>query len=810
MKLAGTRLVAGRAITAVLRAFLGDAACLRRGVRRRRCRCLIAWTVRRSLDVLLILPVWVPLGASAQLSSAAAQPEPIDGPWSLSLAPQLEEHPLAPGMQAATFGIASNATGTLNQDLSLKGSAELRRVTAVVQADAIHYDVDRDVADAFGHVKLTRDGNEFIGPDAHLHVDSSEGTMTTPTYHFILTDGRGHAARIDLLDNQRETIYDGTYSTCQCVDDPTWYLRASRLDLDNADGQGVAYNSVLFFGGVPIFASPWMSFPLNGERRSGVLPPTFSISSTNGYDLTVPIYFNLAPNYDLTLTPRLISRRGAMLSADYRYLTPTYSGTLSAAFLPDDALTKTNRYSITFKHQQTLGDGFSAYVDYNRVSDANVTTDLASTSSIVLGGQSLFQQEAGLRYNSGPWSALVRVQNWQSFSNSSPPYNRMPELNGKYERYGVDGFDFGATADATRFTIPTADSTQGERLTFDPYVSYPIQRPGWYVIPKLQWHFASYDLTSISSTAPAGQPKSFNFNVPTLSLDSGATFERNVSLFGVGLIQTLEPRLYYVYTPYRNQNYAPVFDTAPLDFGLSEIFTSNRFVGGDRVADMNRLTAGLTTRFIDAATGVELARFTLAQEYYFRSTQVTMPGDSPPTVGPSNLVVGGSLNLGNNLSIQQGFAYNQSSSEFTQATAGFSWKPANGKVVNVGYLYAQANATLDDQAENQVLLSGQWPLTRRLSGVGLMNYDLVSHRIISGLLGLQYAADCWALSLAFEKYTNVSSTTTPSTGTRVLMQLQLNGVSKIDNGLLQQFRANVPGYSTAPSPSPASPFSNYP
>lgn len=767
-------------------------------------------TPQRSLKVLLMLPAWIAHSAHAQLAGDAAQAARLDGPTSLSIAPELGEHVLAPGQSAVTFGIANSATGTTNQDLSLKGDAQLRRLTAVVQADAIHYDVDSDVADAFGHVKLTRDGDVFVGPYAHLRMDAMEGTMAAPNYHFLLNDGNGSGSRIDLHDDQHETLYDGTYTTCQCTNDPSWYLRASRLELDNGEGTGTAYNGVLFFEGVPLFASPWMTFPLDDQRRSGILPPTFSISSTNGYDLAVPIYFNLAPNYDLTLTPRLMSKRGAMLSTDYRYLTASYSGTLSALILPDDQITKTNRYSISFQHQQTLGDGLSAYVNYNRVSDANVTSDLASANAVILSGQSLFQQEAGLRYNDGPWSVLARVQNWQSFSGTTPPYNREPELNVQYTRYNVGGFDFGATADATRFTIPTADSTQGERLSFDPYVSYPIERPGWYVVPKLQWHFASYDLTSIGSGAPAGQPKTFSFNVPTLSLDTGATFERSVSLFGVGMIQTLEPRLYYVYTPYRNQNFAPIFDTAPLDFGLAELFTSNRFVGGDRVADMNRITAGLTTRFIDASTGAELARFVIAQEYYLRSTQVTMPGDTPPTSGPASLILGDSLNLGRDLSIQQGIAYDQSSEVFTQATTSFSWKPAEGRVLNAAYLYARANATLDDEAENQVLLSGQWPLTRRVSGVGLINYDAVSHRLVAGLLGLQYTADCWALSLALEKYTNVSSTSTPNTGTRVLMQLQLNGMSKIDNGLLQQFRASVPGYSIAPSAPAESRFSDYP
>ncbi|WP_425117535.1 LPS-assembly protein LptD [Burkholderia anthina] len=770
---------------------------------------LRAWAVAALVDVALSVALGAPRNAAAQLLNAAADPYRIGDAWGLRIASQLVEHPLAPGLAATTFGVGATATGTVDEDLSLHGNAELRRGPSVVKADAIHYDTDTDTTDAYGHVRIVHDGNAFSGPDAHLRIDSVEGTMTSPHYRFNLTGGMGSGSRIDLVDDAREVVYDGTYTTCHCTTSPAWYLHAARLDLDNEAGEGVAHDGVLVFAGLPLFASPWMSFPLNGERHTGILPPTFAVSSTSGYDIAVPVYFNLAPNYDLTVTPRLMTKRGAMLTTDFRYLSPTYSGSFSASVLPDDATTHTNRYSIALQHRENLGNGFAAYANYNRVSDASVPSDFSSANSLVVGSQTLFQQEAGITWNHGPWSVLARVQNWQSFT-TAPPYNRAPELDAKYTRYNVGGFDFGVDANATRFTIPTADSTEGNRMTFDAHVAYPIVAPGWHITPMLQWHAASYDLTSIGSGAPAGQPKNFTVNVPTASLDMGATFERAVRLFGIDMIQTLEPRLYYVDTPYRNQTFAPAFDTAPIDFGLAEIFTSNRFVGGDRVSDMNRLTAGVTTRFIDAGSGTELARFVLAQEYDFRASQVTMPGDTPPSVGPSDAVAGAALHLGPTLELQQAVEYNQSGNELTQATAGVDWKPANGKVINLAYLYARANATLDDEPENQVLLSAQWPLTHALSGVGSVDYDLAAHRLVGGLLGFQYTADCWAVSVALQKYTNYNGTTSPTTGTRVLMQLQLNGLSRIDNGLLQQFRANVPGYSTPTLPAPTSRFTDYP
>lgn len=748
--------------------------------------------------------------ARAQLAGETAQPQRLDGPWGLQLTPQIGEQPLRPGDRPAVAAIGNSATGTANTDIALKGAAELRRYDSVTTGAYIHYDVDTDKVDAYGNVHLTRHGNTFTGPEAHFQIDASEGYMTVPKYRFYLTGGWGSAQRIDLIDNERSVVHSGTYSTCQC-ENPAWYVKASRLDIDNGNDEAVAYNGVLFFQGLPLFASPWLSFPLSSQRQSGLLPPTLSISSSNGVDLTVPYYFNIAPNYDLTVTPRIMSKRGEMLSADYRFLSPSNNGELAIAYLPDDALTKTNRYSITAKDNWNLGSGFGAYVNYNRVSDAAVSTDLASGTAFPTSSTTLYQQEAGLTYNDGPWSVLARVQHWQEFS-GDPPYSREPQVNVQYNRYNVGGFDFGAEADATRFTTTTADATEGSRIVFNPYVSYPIVHPGWFFTPKLQWHFASYDLSSIGSDAPTGQPKTFNVNVPTFTLDSGMTFERSITLFGHSYIQTLEPRLYYVYTPYRNQLFAPIFDTAEADFGLAEIFTPNSFVGNDRVSDANRVTAALTTRFIDPSSGDERARFVIAQQYDFRTPEVTLLDDeSTADVARTGLILGASYKIGRDVTAEQAIQYSQANNYLTHATAGFGWSPEAGKVLNVAYRYTRSTLTLDDEPVNQFIVSGQWPLMHDVSSVGRINYDMRTHRLIAGLVGLQYDASCWSLALAFEKYTNATSTSVPSTGTRVLMQLQLKGFSKIDNGLLEGFRANVPGYTTpATDEAPVSRFSDYP
>jgi LPS-assembly protein len=775
--------------------------------------CAVVPRKRRLVAALIAVPGLMPALAHAQLVGEAAQPQPIDAPWGMQLAPQLEEHPLQAGQKPATFVLGDTTSGTTDQDLAAKGSAEVRRNTFVIKADALHYDQDTDMADAYGRVHLNNNGAVFAGPEAHMRVDSSEGYMSAPKYHFNVTGGSGSAERVDLLDSERSVFTKGTYTACSCTDNPAWYLKGTEFDFDTGADEGVVYNSVLFFQGVPIFASPWMSFPLSGERRSGILPPTFSLSSSNGFELALPYYFNIAPNRDLTLTPRLISKRGVQLQANFRYLSPTYSGSITGEYLPDDHLTHTNRYALYIQHNQNFGNGFGGYIYYNKVSDNTYPEDLSSSVSQFMNGtQLLYQQEAGLTYNNGPWSVLAREQHWQTLTPSVAPYGREPQLNVKYAKYNVGGFDYGAEADYTNFRITTADLTQGQRVMFNPYLSYSAVGPGYFVTPKVQLHLASYNLNNISSDVPVGTPKNFTESIPTFSFDTGLIFDRSVRLFGQDYIQTLEPRIYYVYTPYRNQAFAPLFDTAESDFGLAEIFTPNTFVGNDRIADANRLTAAITTRFINPETGDERARFVIAQQYYFQDQRVTLtPNQTSAQATHSDLILGASLKLGAGFASETAFQYNADNNQLVKTSVGFGFSPASGKVINVAYRYTRANTTLDNTPINQVLISGQWPLSHHVYGVGRFNYDLGGHRIVDGLIGLQYDADCWTLGAGIQRYANGLNTSGQNqSSTRFLAQLTLKGLSTVDNGLIPAFRAGVAGYTPLPPPPPPEArFTNY-
>ena len=803
--------------------------------RARALRSLDSLRFSRLFAALLAIGVGAPEFAHAQLSGDAGQPVQLDIPWGLRLSPQLEDHPLQAGDTPATFTIGDYLSGTADQNQKIEGHAELRRGVMVVKGDKILYDTDTDKTDAYGHVRVTNDGNSFVGPEAHLTIDSNQGYMATPHYYFNASGGSGHANQVDLLDPDTTRFMQAYYTACKCVNPaneastvpgpdgklppvkPAWYIEASKLDLDSAENEGYARNAVVFFQGVPIFASPYLMFPTDDARHSGVLPPTFGSSTSGGFDLITPYYFNIAPNMDLTVYPRILSKRGEQLAGTYRYLASDYSGSFTGEFLPNDRITHTDRWAIYFQHQQSLGNGFSAYANYNRVSDGTYPQDLGSSTNFSQALSYIYQQEIGLNYSEGPWAVLARVQHWQVLpaDQTAAPYEREPQLNVKYTKYNVAGFDYGVEADATNFRIATADSYQGSRLYVNPYVSYPIMTSDYYIIPKIQAHLASYNLTSIPSTAPPGQNRDPSVAIPTFSLDTGMNFERSVTIFGTDYIQTLEPRIYYVYTPFVNQNNIPIFDTADTDFGIAEVFAPNTFVGGDRVADQSRVVIGLTSRFINAASGDERARFLLAQQYFFRPQTVTLDTVAqvtPTSIDRADVIAGAQFRWGAGISTESAVDYSNSQNLLIRSVVGVAWNPADREVLNVSYRYNRANSTIDNQPINQGLISTQWPLTAHLYAVARLDYDISAKQVVDGVLGFQYDADCWAFGMGIQRYSNGFTTTgSTSSGTRVLAQLQLKGLSKIDNGLIQTFANGVQGYQNLPGSPPAlSRFSNYP
>lgn len=764
-------------------------------------------------------------GAHAQMSGSAipdldqvepvfeaapkAPPLPVE---SGELVPRLAE----PGKQSdagpggPTFIEADRMTGYSERGVELEGHAELRRDGGAIKGDKLTYDQDTDEAFAQGNVRMSRSGTLAVGPEARMKVEANEGYMLSPDYYFQQTGGTGKAERIDFLDKDRSTARHASYTTCS-PDNADWYFSANRIDLDNDRQVGVAYGGVLNFFGVPIAAAPAFSFPLNDERRSGFLAPLMGYSSRSGFDLTTPYYVNIAPNRDLTIYPRLMTERGLQLGGEYRYLGQGYNGRLRAEFLPDDKKTNSNRWAYSVQHNQNLAKGLNAYLNVNRVSDDQYPDDF--NRSVAQSAQRQYLQEGGVTYNWQDFTVLARVQKFQTLRPSEPSYERVPQLNGKYIRYDLGGFDVQVEADYTRFRIPLTSTgfqqPQGERMYIQPSISYPIVRAGWYVTPKVTFNATQYQMEAASNT-PTAQ-NNFSRVLPTMSLDSGMTFEREAPtvsrLFGVNYVQTLEPRLFYVYTPFRDQSQFPLFDTVQSDFGYGQIFSENPFTGYDRIADNNKLTGGLTTRLIEADTGIERFRGTIAQRYDFTGQRVQINGTlADPKAGFSDLLAATTIQMFRGYYLDAGVQYNPDSDRINYGNVALSYRPESRKVINAGYRYRRPTSVTDNTAIDQFEVSSQWPITRRAYGIARFAFDLTASQMVDALAGVEYAADCWVGRVVYQRFRN---TTNGYTG-RVFLQVEFRGLSKIGSNPLNILRLNVPGYEpVSAKPVPTTQFDHY-
>lgn len=766
-------------------------------------------TRRKPLALLLSLP-----GVWCSLAGAQEAPPPdlskSDG-LVLRTVPSLGEFLLGDGDDVPMYVRGMHLTGRTNVDATVDGDAEARKLRSYVKGDRLTYDQDTDEVVAHGNARMSQGGNKFVGPEAHMYTGAGDGYMLTPTYQLV-TGGGGKGERADVDAGNVVTLQRGTYSACACTDDdktPAWYIKASSFEFDQEQQEGTAYNGVLFFQGVPILASPYMSFPTTTERRSGLLAPTFTQSTQTGFEFTQPYYFNIAPNRDLTITPRFMTKRGTMLNGDFRYLEPTYAGLFHIEYLPKDRVTGDARYTFTWQHSQALGYGVNGYVNFTKVSDDTYPDDFGAGTNFQTGVTRVYNREAGLTWNYGDWSFLARVLKYQTLAPSTPQYESVPELSATYSKSDFHGFDFTMPIRYNRFHIAASTGQpDGERLYAQPTLSYPILTPGYFIIPKVMFNAASYNVDYPNGST---MQSSITRTVPTVSLDAGLTFERPLTLFGTSMKQTLEPRIFYVYTPYRNQSSIPIFDSAVADFNLTEIFSENSFIGEDRIQDANRVTMALTSRLIDAQSGVERARVWYAQRYNIQQSLVTMPGGTPENAGVSDFLVGGSALLYSNITFSTAVQYSPSTSQFNRSDVGITWRPGERRVFNVYYRYLRNPPPVVGQTAltvtpiNQIELSGQWPITPRFGVVGRINYSITDKSFIDALAGFEYDADCWAFRVGVQRYATNATTTT----SRIFAQLELKGLTKSGTSATEAFKQGVPGYQPPPTNQIPSRFSNY-
>ncbi|MGZ5581703.1 MAG: LPS-assembly protein LptD [Usitatibacter sp.] len=738
-------------------------------------------------------PRRIPALTFALVSALVAQPivaQEIEG-LRLKLEKQLRLAPTRPERDSAKFLEADHIQGEPDRNIIANGNVTLRQRGATIRADRVDYSGDDQTAVATGGVRLERDGDAATGPRLTYHLDKETGEMDSPTFEFPKTperrtSSRGQAERALLSEGHTSRLFRAEYTSCPVPRDD-WFIRVRELEIDGERNVGRAYNSTVYFLGMPILYSPYMSFALDNKRRSGFLAPTFGTSGKSGFEMALPYYWNIAENFDATVTPKVYTKRGLQLGGEFRYLEPKLNGVLESEFLPNDRIAEKDRYFLGIQHSQQLWHGWHAAVNAQGVSDDDYFRDLST--KIANTSQTNLPRDAILAYDDDVWSLSARALAYQTLQDplqSVPiPYRIVPRLVASGEQQNFHGFDWQLFSELSNFRHPTM--VNGQRAIAYLSAAMPFRQSYGYVLPKLGFHMTRYNLGENS----AGFVDATR-SLPIASVDAGLFFDRETTWGGSGFQQTLEPRVYYLNVPFRDQTQLPNFTTAEKDFNFAQLFTENRFVGGDRIGDANQLTVALSSRMVESDTGLERLRAALGQVHYFTPPRVTL-GAPPPDSKSSDIIAFVSSQMAKSLSADASWQYTPNLNRSQKLTLAAHYTPEPGSILNAAYRYTRGTEGATDPASagiKQIDLSTQWPITRNLSGLGRFNWSIKDRKVLEGLAGIEYNAGCWQVRAVAHRF--ITSTQQYSTSFQI--QLELSGLSRIGINPLETIRQNISGY----------------
>ncbi len=706
--------------------------------------------------------------------------------------------PIGDPTQLATDIDGDNLDGTEGEVLNLSGNVLLRRGDQVLSTDRLSYDQDKETYTAEGTVRYQDRGMRLIAARAKGDQGKDTHELEDIQYQLIRRRGNGGAKRI-ALQGDEGSMYNSTYSTCP-PDDRRWELRAQRIDVNTAEGMGTAHNATLRVGSIPVLYLPWFRFPIDDRRRTGLLYPGISSSGRNGFDWRQPIYLNLAPNYDATITPRLMTKRGLQLGGEFRYLTETGRGVFDGAFLPSDNLTdrerdteiadgvpvgnrrKSDRGFFRFNGNQNLGPNWQARSNVAWISDTRYLDD--ASNNLNGGAASFVTSDVGLYGRGRHWEASIMADHWQladyTLRDTNLPFDRLPRGQIRWEQPVSRFFTAGVEAEVVRF-----DHTElagGSRLDLKPFVSLPLEGDSWFLKPGLAWRYTGYNLEK-DPTLP-GRDDRPTRSLPMTTVDAGLYFDRHTRWGESDYLNTLEPRIFYFNAPYRDQSGIPLFDTRPLTFGWGQLFRDNRYSGADRQADGNQLTLAVSTRFIREADGLEKLSASIGQIRYFEDSRVTVPGENPIEQGKSAWIVDANYAPSDRWTIGASYQWDPKAGRRDLASIRARYLLGDEGIVNLSYRYRR---DLLEQAD----LSFLYPLNPNWSVVGRYYYSLQENQLLEGIAGVQWESCCIAVRLVSRRYLRGRS---GDLNSAIQLEIELKGLGSAGPDTEGRLRRAILGY----------------
>ncbi|SMR00252.1 organic solvent tolerance protein [Xanthomonas fragariae] len=668
-----------------------------------------------------------------------------------------------------------------------QGNVALKRGDQFLGADNLRMDTETGNYIAEGNVRYQDTSFRMVADRAEGNQDTDAHKVTNIRYQLVDRRGNGAAESVD-LQGQVGQMHRSTYTTCDPAQ-PIWRVRAPEIDVDNEEGFGTARNAVLQIGKVPVLYFPWFKFPIDDRRQTGLLFPQFGLSGRNGFDYLQPIYLNLAPNYDATLLPRYMSKRGLMFGTEFRYLYEGGRGEITANYLPNDKLRDKDRGSVFYSGYHNLNDHWQARSSISWVSDTRYVEDFTSRLN-GMGSASSLQSTVGIYGTGETWTAGLMADRWQltdyTLDEQALPYNRQPRAYFTWEKpLGI--FEAGVYAEAVRFTHddsyfvqpPRGGNTNeddgddyvrtntrnkeygsGARLDIKPYISMPLSGAAWFVTPTVAWRYTAYQLDStLANTAPLTGDRSPSRSLPIASLDAGLYFDRETSVFGTNYLNTLEPRMYYLYVPYRDQNDLPVFDTRPFTFSYGQLFRDTRYTGADRQNDANQLTLAVTSRWLRQDDGREKLSLSAGQILYFNDSLVTINNstnsaagsEQPIAQGKSAWVADANYMINDRWSMGATYQWNPNSRKEDLASLRTRYLLNNDGIINLAYRYRRNLINGSDQLK-QADFSFLYPINPTWSAVGRYYYSLLDRKPLEIIGGVQWDSCCLAVRALVRRF----------------------------------------------------------
>jgi LPS-assembly protein len=684
-----------------------------------------------------------------------------------------------------------------------EGNVVITQGAQRISGDAMYYHHEQDTVKAKGRVQIENQGLLISSDEAEYN--NSEQSSVLHNAEFLMFENalNGTAKRIYVSENETE-VKSSTITTCPPGKE-SWLLKSSELHLDQEKGWGYAKHASLRLAKVPVLYTPYFTFPLDDRRKTGFLYPTLGSDSVNGTDIAIPYYLNIAPNYDATLTPRILSKRGEQLAGEFRYLNATGEGSISGDYLGQDEINPlySERKQAQWHHYKSFSPGWHFDADYYYVSDSDYFDDLDSFTNFSSIGY--LERKALISYLGSHGYFNVLAQDFQvldTISETDEPYRLAPQVNAGVEHtFNKAPLGVGLDAQASQFerdlnpanigslAISQGELTTGQRLVMQPRLFGELSDAGYFFKPSATLHHRQYRLDDYQAVDDEAD---LEYNVPVYSLDTGLIFERDLSFANQSYWQTLEPRIKLTKIPFREQSDAPNFDSGLLSINEEKLFNERRYSGHDLVGDTEQVALGLASRFFDEQGG-EKAVFSIGQIAYLEDREIRIDENEDLTEKYSPVFANASIQLLPNWTIAQQVQWDSEENQIDQAASGIYFKNELRKIANLEFRYRPEDSS---SPLKETRASFMWPLANRWSAMSFWNYDMLQESTIELASGLEYENCCVIVRALNQKWLRkVSSTSSYESANKQSLEIQLKGLGRLNNQISNYLSHRIPGFS---------------